>query len=71
MRYGPYCPKCASGHVVKERSEFGGQDTGDYLCKDCGYAGMRTNDEWLRDQRPSDMNEVAKEIVERATQEDN
>ncbi len=63
-RYGPYCPKCGSRNVNKERSEFGGQDTGDYLCEGCGYTGMRTDAEWFH-EKP-----LPKDTAERATQED-
>lgn len=29
------CPKCSSGSTYKER--INGMDTGDRVCKDCGY----------------------------------
>ena len=43
------CPKCGSTHIDWKEYYLGAQ-TGDSVCKDCGYAAPSDGDQWLMDE---------------------
>lgn len=43
------CPECGSIDIGKERSGAG-QDTGDRICRSCGYVGLPK--EFVKNQEP-------------------
>lgn len=60
------CPKCGTTDVEKEY--YLGADTGDFVCRLCGFAAPRHSEVWYKKATP-DPNELAARIVDEATGE--